>query len=176
MLCNECGKKQATVHITKVENGKKTDIHLCEACAMQKNVINISHNTSFSINDLLSSLLNSGSVPQMKMDIVTEVQCKICGLTYSQFRETGRFGCSNCYKTFGDKLNPVFKRVHGNTEHTGKIPNKAGSKIKSIREIEKLKKELEWAIKEEEYEKAAAIRDNIRALSSKPQVQEEATR
>lgn len=160
MLCDECGKKTATVHITKVENGKKTDIHLCEQCAVQKNVINI--NTNFSISDLLTGILSAGSTSPVKVDIIQDVKCSVCGLTYNRFKETGKFGCSNCYKTFGERLNPLFKRVHGNTAHTGKIPEKAGGKIKVMREIEKLKQELETAVRNEEYEKAADLRDKIR--------------
>lgn len=162
MQCDECGKRPASVHITKVEGGKKTDIHLCDQCAMQKNVLSLS--TNFSINDLLAGILNSGSASPIKLDTVQDVKCNICGLSYSRFKETGRFGCSGCYKVFGERLNPLFKRVHGNTAHTGKIPNKAGGRIKVLREIEKLKQELELAIKNEEYEKAASLRDRIREM------------
>ncbi len=164
MNCEECGKKPATVHITKIENSKKTDMHLCEQCAKNKNGFSI--NTSFSINDLLTGLLNSGSVLPIKVDFVQDTACSICGLSYNRFRETGRFGCGNCYKTFGEKLNPLFKKVHGNTNHTGKIPNKAGGRIKIVREIERLKQELALAIKNEEYENAAQLRDKIRELSN----------
>lgn len=163
MLCEECGKRAASVHITKVENGKKTDMHLCEQCAMQKNLLGIS--TSFSINDLLTGLLNAGGVQPFKMDSAKELKCDVCGLSYGRFRETGMFGCSNCYKVFGDRLNPLFKKVHGNTIHTGKIPNRAGGRIKVLREVEKLKKELDEAIRNEEYEKAATLRDKIREIS-----------
>lgn len=163
MLCDECGKRPAAVHITKVENGKKTDMHLCEQCAMQKNLLSLS--TSFSVNDLLAGLLSSGGPTSIKADMVNDVKCNVCGLSYSRFRETGRFGCGNCYKVFGERLNPLFKKVHGNTSHTGKIPNRAGGKIKVLREIEKLKQQLDEAVKNEEYEKAASIRDKIREIN-----------
>lgn len=162
MQCDECGKRPASVHITKVENGKKTDIHLCEQCAMQKNVLSLS--TSFSINDLLAGILNSGNAAPFKADALQDAKCGVCGLSYSRFKETGRFGCSGCYKVFGDRLNPLFKRVHGNIAHTGKIPNRAGGRIKVLREIERLKQELELAIKNEEYERAASLRDRIREM------------
>ncbi|HOE56509.1 MAG TPA: CtsR family transcriptional regulator, partial [Bacillota bacterium] len=70
MLCDECVKRPATVHITKVENGKKSDIHLCEQCAMEKNLLSIS--TSFSVNDLLAGLLNSGGAALKKSDLVND--------------------------------------------------------------------------------------------------------
>ncbi|MGE5632803.1 MAG: UvrB/UvrC motif-containing protein [Caulobacteraceae bacterium] len=162
MLCEECGKRPASVHITRVENGKKTDMHLCEQCAIQKGLLGIS--TSFSINDLLAGLLNSGNVSSLKKDAVQDVKCDVCGLSYNRFRETGRFGCSNCYKVFGERLNPLFKKLHGNTSHTGKIPDRVGGRIKVLREVEKLKKELDEAIRDEEYEQAAVIRDKIKEI------------
>lgn len=167
MQCDECGKKPASVHITKVENGKKTDMHLCEQCAMQKNAIGF--NMTFSVNDLLAGLINSGSVLPFKVDIVQNPTCSTCGLSYNQFRETGKFGCGNCYKEFGEKLNPILRKVQGNVNHTGKIPVKAGTKLKRVREIEKLKQELSAAITNEEYEKAAELRDKIKELTSREQ-------
>ena len=167
MQCEECGKKPATVHITKIEAGKKTDMHLCEQCAVQKNPLSL--NTNFSVQDLVAGLLKSGNVGPFKVDIVQEPKCGVCGLSYSRFKATGKFGCSNCYKVFGDKLNPLFKKLHGNISHTGKLPEKAGTKIKLVKEIEKLKQELNTAINGEEYEKAAELRDKIRELGSKEQ-------
>ncbi|MDF2530589.1 MAG: hypothetical protein K0Q65_170 [Clostridia bacterium] len=167
MQCEECGKKPATVHIIKIENGAKTDMHLCEQCAIEKNPIALKAN--FSVQDLVAGLLKSGSKGPFKVDIVHETKCNVCGLTYSKFKAAGKFGCSNCYKVFGDRLNPLFKKLHGNIIHTGKLPNKAGSKIKLVREIEKLKLELNTAVMNEEYEKAADIRDKIRELNSMEQ-------
>lgn len=162
MICSECGKRPATVHITKIENGKKSDMHLCEQCALAKGALNF--NTGFSINDLLTGILNNGDALPIKMDFMDDPVCPVCGIKYSRFRETGRFGCGSCYKTFGDRLIPLFRRIHGNINHTGKIPGRAGVRLKAVREMEILKTELTNAIKNEEYEKAAEIRDKIRAL------------
>jgi protein arginine kinase activator len=167
MQCEECGKRPAAVHIIKIDNGAKTDMHLCEVCALQKNPITLKAN--FSMQDLVAGILKSGSVGPFKVDIVHEVKCDICGLSYSKFKTSGKFGCSNCYKVFGDRLNPLFKRLHGNIIHTGKLPSKAGSKIKLDREIERLRQELQSAVNNEEYEKAAEIRDRIRDINSEEQ-------
>lgn len=72
MLCDECGKRPATVHITKIENGKKTDIHLCEQCAVSKGPLSI--NTSFSINDLLTGILNNAAYLPIKVDFLEDSQ------------------------------------------------------------------------------------------------------
>ncbi|WP_372998542.1 UvrB/UvrC motif-containing protein [Lutispora sp.] len=162
MICNECGKRPATVHITKIENGKKTNMHLCEQCALAKGALSM--NTGFSINDLLAGMLNTGTPLPIKVDFMDDPSCPVCGMKYSRFRETGRFGCGSCYKSFGDRLTPLFRRIHGNINHTGKIPQRTGGRLKIMREMESLKAELANAVKREEYEKAAEIRDKIRAL------------
>lgn len=162
MICNECGKRPATVHITKIENGKKTNMHLCEQCALAKGALSM--NTGFSINDLLAGMLNTGTPLPIKVDFMDNPSCPVCGMKYSRFRETGRFGCGSCYKSFGDRLTPLFRRIHGNINHTGKIPQRTGGRLKIMREMESLKAELANAVKREEYEKAAEIRDKIRAL------------
>ncbi len=76
----------------------------------------------------------------------------------------GRFGCSNCYKQFGSRLDPILKRVHGNTVHVGKIPKRTGGQIQLKREIEELRRNLHELIDREEFENAAQIRDRIREL------------
>ena len=166
MFCQECGKKPATLHFTKIVNGEKTEFHICEACAREKGDIPGSPN-SFSIHSLLSGILDfdptvSKGLSNMKQQ--ESIRCSNCGLTYTQFSKIGRFGCSNCYNAFSEGLNPLIKRIHGNITHSGKIPKRSGSKIQTKRQIEQLRAELQGSIEAEEFEKAAQIRDQIREL------------
>ncbi|QYR22147.1 UvrB/UvrC motif-containing protein [Paenibacillus sp. sptzw28] len=169
MLCQECGKKPSTLHFTKIVNGEKTEFHICESCARERGEGIPGTANGFSIHSLLSGLLdfepgsgvNSfGAKPQ-------QLRCEKCGLTYTQFSKMGRFGCSNCYTQFGSKLDPILKRVHGNSMHIGKIPKRTGGQIQLKREIEELRRELQNRIEHEEFENAAQIRDRIRELEQK---------
>lgn len=168
MVCQECGKKQAALHFTKIVNGEKTEFHICESCAREKGEMIPGTTNGFSIHNLLSGLLDfdpsSGTVGAKSSQAM---RCEECGLTYTQFGKLGRFGCSSCYKYFSEKLEPLLKRVHGNTTHVGKVPKRSGGKIKQQREIEKLKRELQSRIEQEEFESAAQIRDQIRELERK---------
>ncbi len=71
---------------------------------------------------------------------------------------------SSCYKYFDSRLDPLFKRVHGSTSHVGKVPARAGGRIKVKRQIADLKQNLQQSIAQEEFEEAAQIRDQIREL------------
>jgi protein arginine kinase activator len=167
MLCQECGKKQATLHFTKILNGEKTEFHICESCAREKGELIPGTPNGFSIHNLLSGLLDFDPSQGSLTPKTQPGRCEKCGLTYSQFSKVGRFGCSSCYKHFEDKLDPLFKRVHGNTVHTGKVPKRSGGLIQHKREIEALKKELLIRIQGEEFEEAAKLRDEIRQLEKK---------
>ncbi|WP_127532467.1 UvrB/UvrC motif-containing protein [Paenibacillus kobensis] len=165
MNCQECGKRPATLHFTKIVNGDKNEYHICESCARDKGEGIPGSANGFSIHSLLSGLLDFERVGQgAKQDTL---RCEDCGLTYAQFSKIGRFGCSSCYRNFENKLDPLFKRVHGNTVHVGKIPKRSGGIIQSRREIERLRRELHVRIDNEEFEAAAQIRDRIRELERK---------
>lgn len=167
MLCQECEKKPATLHFTKIVNGEKTEFHICEACARERGEGIPGTANGFSIHSLLSGLLDFEQANAMNgigAKAQQQLRCDNCGLTYTQFSKMGRFGCSNCYVQFGNKLDPILKRVHGNTTHVGKIPKRAGEQIQARREIEALRRDLQTRIEQEDFEDAAQIRDRIREL------------
>jgi protein arginine kinase activator len=166
MICQECHQRPATLHFTKIINGEKTEFHICEVCAQEKGDMFPGGLGNFSIHHLLSGLLNNTDpgVNTFKVQQEAPLRCDTCGLTYSQFSKSGRFGCSNCYKAFKEKLDPLFRRVHGNTHHSGKVPERSGGAIKLKKEVSQLKEELRRRIEREEFEQAAKIRDRIREL------------
>lgn len=170
MLCEKCNKNEATVHMVKILNGEKSEIKLCEKCA--SDISDIPVNSSFEdfdgfpLQSILGGLVdyfnktNSGKQEG-------EVICKSCGMNYREFKKIGLLGCSNCYESFSKTLAPVIKRVQGDVEHLGKVPEKEGRVIVEKKKIIKLKEELQKSILAEEYEKAAEIRDSIKALQEK---------
>ena len=164
MLCESCNKKPATVHMTKIINDKKTEIHLCDQCAKQNE--NINYDTSFTINNFLTGLLDSMQDSPIKVDYIKTTKCDKCGMTYGKFKQLGRLGCSQCYSAFDEKLLPLIKRVQGNETHTGKLPKRAGGSIRLRKEIKNYKNQLDEAIRKEEFEKAVILRDKIRELEN----------
>ena len=172
MMCDECHEKPATVHITKIANGEKTQLHFCEECAKNKHIVfstglnafGLDDDSEFSIGKLLSSLFQS---PGMDLKPNTgDQKCSRCGLTFSGFTQMGRFGCSQCYDTFKDQMDPMLRRIHGKTYHVGKVPRRSGGEIRIKNEINRLKRELQEAVNAEEYERAAVIRDQIKEMEN----------
>ncbi|NPV26959.1 MAG: hypothetical protein HPY81_05765 [Firmicutes bacterium] len=169
MYCEECKKRPATVHVTKIVNNKKTERHLCEYCAREQEQIGFGFEPSFSIQKLLASLLNYEPPTPEGISIAypEPTKCENCGLTYSQFGQLGKVGCSECYQRFSEKLSPLLRRIHGSARHTGKIPKRTGGAIRLQKEIEHLRQQLQNAIQREEFEQAAQLRDQIRELEKK---------
>jgi protein arginine kinase activator len=167
--CQECGKKAATLHFTKIINGEKSEVHFCDGCAREKGELIPGTANGFSIHNLISGLLDFDPHSQSSNNSASKpsLHCEQCGLSYAQFSKIGRFGCSSCYQSFTDRLDPLLRRVHGNTVHVGKVPRRSGSDIQAKREIDRLKKELKECIEQEEFETAASIRDQIRQLEKK---------
>ena len=159
MLCQICKKKEANIHLKEVINNETKELHVCEECAREKGFLN----QSFSLSSLIGGLTEESEIP---FSVAQKIQCPHCGLNYEQIREKGKVGCSSCYQTFKDYLLPLLEKIHGHTNHPGKVPGKLKIDEKG-KEIHKLRKELEKAVKKEEYEKAAEIRDEIRKLNRK---------
>jgi protein arginine kinase activator len=160
MVCDICKKNEANVHLSEVVGGKKTDFHLCESCAKEKGV-NVEN--GFSLADLLVGL---GSADEIKAE-EPGIKCPSCGLTQADFKKTGRLGCAVCWETFEQGLGSLLKAMHKSDRHVGKVPSKAAHTIAIAEQIKELGVELDKAVREERYEEAAQIRDQIRALESK---------
>lgn len=166
MLCEICKKELANIYFTQIVNGVVTKLHLCESCAKKKGIGGISFPdgmyldfAGLALAEILASLADFGTLPRKGKD-----RCINCGLSIQDLKQTGRFGCSECYKTFRSSLIPILKKIHGKTEHLGKVPLKSNIKLNFQRELLSLKKELQGAVTKEEYERAAQIRDKIRAI------------
>ncbi|WP_077324072.1 UvrB/UvrC motif-containing protein [Virgibacillus siamensis] len=171
MECQECHNRSATLHFTQVINGSKTEVHVCEKCAQEKGYMTYPDD-GYSLHDLLTGLFNfdasSMESPQKTSYQQTkELQCPQCKMTFSEFKRVGKFGCAECYHTFSNRLDPILRRVHsGNTQHSGKIPNRKGGALQTKKQIESLKNELQGLIKEEAFEEAAKVRDQIKELEN----------
>jgi protein arginine kinase activator len=91
----------------------------------------------------------------------------MCGNSFRDIAESGRFGCAECYETFYDKVLPSIERIHGQTKHVGKRANKENKDTHYITDTEDLKQQLDKAVEEQNYELAAELRDKIKEKVNK---------
>lgn len=158
MLCQNCKKHTATVHLTDLDGGEKKERHLCEACAGQEGVMVKQH---VSINDVLNSFLMSQAGAQE----MSKVKCPECGLSFVEFRSQGLLGCPHDYQVFGEALANVIERAQdGQTHHTGKSPGQVVTIDPKQQQRSDLQRELRLAVEQEDYERAARLRDQIAEL------------
>lgn len=162
MKCDVCKEAEAKVHLTQIINGAMQKIDLCESCAKAKGV---SDPTGFSLADLLLGLGQGESVAAPSM--VAEPHCPSCGMTQNDFKKSGRLGCAKCYETFTEALGALIKSMHKGNHHVGKRPGKAADRLPSEEQVKLLRRELEEAVKTENFEAAAELRDRIRKLEER---------
>lgn len=168
MLCDQCKKRPARVHLTKIVNQQKTEMHLCDECARERSDEFLME-PSFTFHNILSGLFEPETVgvPVGQQQAVRRMRCENCGLSFADFRRLGHLGCSVCYDQFERQLEPVLRRIHGATRHTGRAPRRAAGILRLRRDLRRLREELQQAIAKEEYERAAQLRDQIRQLQEK---------
>jgi len=168
MLCQECGNRPATMHITKVINNIKKEIHLCAECAEKTGDFELQQ-PDFTFHHLLKGLLNKdlNLKSSVGLDYKRDERCQECNLDFKNFAENGFLGCSECYKYFDSRLEPILKKIHGHREHAGKVPHREGGNLHLKQEIKDLKRKLKEAVADENYEKAAELRDRIYGLEDK---------
>ncbi|WP_297429420.1 UvrB/UvrC motif-containing protein [Clostridium sp.] len=170
MLCEKCRKNEAKINLITVMNGQKHEIWLCENCA--KDIANIpflnsiTQNASIPFQGMLTEILSNidGNKSSIDNDKIKEIVCSNCGLTYNEFKRTGKLGCSCCYKDFKVVLEPRIKSLQAGTKHVGKIPKMKGKELVQRRKLKDLKEEMQKLIVAEEYERAAIVRDEIKKL------------
>lgn len=196
MICQNCGKREANVKYTQIINGVKKEINVCEECARELGIESEAFNMplSFSsiLGDMFAGVLSGNTMPEY---MESKNACTICKTDIDDFIETGLLGCPSCYTDLGNKIDAILKRIQGADRHVGRnarnhgeiisrnitskikedmgeINNRREEKpeeskeVKEENKLEKLNKELEKAIKDERYEDAAKIRDEIKKLNS----------
>ena len=155
MDCSNCSEEHAEVTLTEIEHDETKTLHLCSTCAALKGVT-VEGPNSTPVADLLAHL---GGV-SLDASSSDAPECEYCGTQSSQFRQTGRLGCPQCYAQFTEQLRAVLRRVHGATQHIGKIYLSSDlSETKPELELVSIKRRLERAVALENFELAALLQN-----------------
>ncbi|MCQ2460909.1 MAG: UvrB/UvrC motif-containing protein [Clostridia bacterium] len=165
MLCQNCGNAEATTHIKRIINGEAMEIHLCYNCAEHLGYANMFSGFGFNISNMLQNFFPEFTRALPSLD--QSERCPTCGTSFEEVVRTGMMGCADCYSVFYEKLKPSLSRIHGRATHVGKsgayqIESTVSPKLEDT--VAKLKAELDEAVKVQNFELAAKLRDEIKAL------------
>ncbi|MEE9132540.1 MAG: UvrB/UvrC motif-containing protein [Gemmatimonadota bacterium] len=164
MLCDNCGKNEAEVHLTQIVENEMTTLHLCPACAADKGLGAGSSAKNPPLSDFLAQM---GQAAISDEEAAVAGPCSYCHTTVDDFRRTGRLGCPHCYSVYETQLRAILRRIHGSTYHLGKVyvPPASTGADRSAR-LGGLRRKLQRAVEAEDFERAALIRDEIRELET----------
>lgn len=162
MVCQFCKLKEATVHVTEIADNKVKKVDACAACAKEKNY---NDPAAFAIAD---HLLGLGAAQKMEevSEAVGALSCDQCGYTQADFKKSGRLGCARCYDIFCDGLDSVLKTMHKDIRHRGKVPVGARRAASGAQTLQRLNRDLQKAIAQEDFETAARLRDEIKSFKA----------
>jgi len=166
MLCEKCKKNIATIHMTEMFNGSRNDVHLCEQCAERDFILPY---FKMSFPELLKSLINDRAAMQggrrNESDRTLVRKCRACGTKYATINLSTEFGCPNDYQVFSKQVDKLLRKYNnGNSVHSGKLPLKSLEKTRRENRSMLLQMRIEDAVRSENYELAAEMRDQLNAL------------
>jgi len=182
MLCDNCGKREANVRYSENINGVKKELNLCSQCSEKLGIEHMDFNMPIDFSSFFGEFMEDFATPDFRpyLNEVKKLQCKECGYTFDDIVNTGKLGCGNCYDVFQDRLDPIIKKIQGNNRHIGRIGKISDNKLEQnnqktkeaednkkddkMTKLESLKEDLKQAVKDERYEDAAKIRDEIKKL------------
>ena len=161
MLCEECKQKEASYTISVMVGGEVTTRHLCGDCMAKMNMDIASGNIKSLLSTILSAITGDTAPGSAEKDVI----CPRCGMTLSEFTRTGHLGCPKCYEAFREQLQPMLLQIHGRVQHAGRQPLSTAEEQRKRSATELLQRQMEQAVALEDFETAAKLRDQIRALS-----------
>ena len=156
--CTEC-KRSLAVWYTEIVGNNISQTSMCEECP-------VLHKKLHSQDSAKSRLETSGEAT---------VTCGECGTSLSDLRVGNLLGCSNCYEIFSDiifnelvSVDKIPQRLSVNLKrnapiHIGRGPSEIAEISSSLRLLS-LNDALNETLQKEDYEQAAWLRDQIKAL------------
>lgn len=171
VLCQDCGKTPATVHLTEVVNGEQRRLWLCPPCVEARSplfapIIPHTPTEYGQIKDPGSPTTDAADDSDASAAKLAKVDtvCPSCGITWAEFQEHERLGCPRDYDIFEAPLAVLLRKMHGADTHSGRQPAAVRERSLLRERLEALRRELDDAVRDEHYETAARLRDRIRDL------------
>lgn len=165
--------------MTQIVSGEMTELILCAICAKDRGLLDpqslafaekffpdaIKEKIDNIVRDLapkqdLQAFSNHGTNPDKDM----LVYCPSCNFTLVELSDTGRLGCPDCYTIFAMELDEVLAAQNFTETSLEKSSSMISPKLNCAAQINSLESKLQSAIKCEDFEQAAQLRDEITQL------------
>ena len=154
---------------TQVADGAMKKVALCGACADERGV---DDPEGLLMADQLLGPLSGTGVPEAPISGKSENgECLSCGFALENYQKVGRFGCSECYGAFRQEVTQRIPSLHRGGKHEGRIPQGLVAFEQRKERLTNLALALESAVEEEDYEKAAKLRDQIQEMENSESTQ-----
>ena len=162
MKCQRC-QKAATFHITELAGSEPQELHFCEECTREYLAQSEIQEDQTMLNALAQAQIKVGQTAE-ELARLDQQACPVCGITFYEFRHIGRLGCPHDYVCFEQDLEPLIVNIHGETTHEGKVPKGGMPTADEQTELIRLRREMQDAIDQEDYEAASELRDRIKTI------------
>lgn len=158
--CDICGEQDALIHVQQIFDGEVREIHLCADCARERGLGDMKRLDGSSLSDLVGALTGNLFQAAQGGDLSAYLSiCPGCGRSLHEVLETGEMGCPECYQSF---QRTIQGRVR--SSYSGSIPEGLKAIKALLVDRRSLEDALRKALEQEEYEKAAALRDEIEKI------------
>ena len=169
MLCEECGERESTYTVSVLMGEERTTRHLCPECMARMNAGIAAGNIRNLLSTLMAAIGTAGrqseeETPEQETNPAEDIICPRCGTALSAFRKSGHLGCAGCYQAFRAQLQPMLEQIHGKAQHAGRRPLRTQQEQQTRSRREQLTRLMAQAVAAEDFETAAQLRDQLRAL------------
>jgi len=130
----------------------------CDACGADDDILFMSDGTTPDGLRLCRACASARGYPEAGGSPDPEPACPGCGMPVSELSSAGRLGCARCVPSFRKELSLLWRRAGRPARYAGKVPSgRSGTDA-----LAGLRRELSAALEAEDFERAAAVRDELR--------------
>lgn len=163
MKCRFCNRL-AKFHMILLIDGKPDEYHLCEVHVQEYLGQAPNDAVALALASQIAQQMAAKSGPEVDTMHTDEETCPNCGTTFFEFRSLSRLGCPLDYDIFQDHLETILMNIHGDIRHHGKVPAHSEEQSRRCASLIRMRREISSAVREERFEQASILRDQIKNL------------
>ncbi len=159
MKCDICHDRPAVIFVQQVSRGNSVELHLCEQCAQERGFATDANRVDISLGGIFSGLADGRDGAKETGPI-----CPTCGCSLQAIKRTKRVGCADCYARFTAEIVTLLRQEGIEASMPVASTDSRDGELAKTVDAGALRRELQRAINQENYELAAYYRDRLRSL------------